>query len=171
MGVPRHPLLASWGRDAREMQLVLGGSGPGEVGEETAAPAAPHCCSESRRTSGSTALRSTGASGLSCDADDDSIRVHSCHGRGRQVEVLRDAVLHLLEDDPTLEPRDIIVLCPDIENFAPLIQATFGTRDLNDRVRRSSTGRSRSAWPTGRYARPTRSWASSPRSSTLPRLG
>src|SRR6185437_7121264 len=58
--------------------------------------------------------------------DDDSVRVHSCHGRGRQVEVLRDAVLHLLADDPTLEPRDIIVMCPDIETFAPLIQATFG---------------------------------------------
>src|SRR6202044_4191548 len=52
---------------------------------------------------------------------------HSCHGRGRQVEVLRDAVLHLLEDDPTLEPRDVIVMCPDIETFAPLIQATFGS--------------------------------------------
>ncbi len=62
--------------------------------------------------------------------DDDSIRVHSCHGRGRQVEVLRDAVLHLLEDDPSLEPRDIIVMCPDIETFAPLIQATFGGRGL-----------------------------------------
>ncbi len=40
--------------------------------------------------------------------------------------MLRDAILHLLADDPTLEPRDIIVMCPDIENFAPLIQATFG---------------------------------------------
>ena len=62
--------------------------------------------------------------------EDASIRVHSCHGRGRQVEVLRDAILHLLEADPTLEPRDIIVMCPDIENFAPLIQATFGGHDL-----------------------------------------
>ena len=65
-------------------------------------------------------------------ADDDSIRVHSCHGRGRQVEVLRDAILHLLEEDPTLEPRDIIVMCPDIEAFAPLIQATFGGHDESD---------------------------------------
>ncbi len=66
------------------------------------------------------------------EPEDESIRVHSCHGRGRQVEVLRDAILHLLEDDPTLEPRDIIVMCPDIENFAPLIQATFGGHDLNN---------------------------------------
>ena len=62
-------------------------------------------------------------------ADDDSIRVHSCHGRSRQVEVLRDAILHLLEENPELEARDIIVMCPDIEHFAPLIQATFGAHD------------------------------------------
>ena len=59
--------------------------------------------------------------------DDRSVQIHACHGRARQVEVLRDAVLHLLEDDPTLEPRDVIVMCPDIETFAPLIQATFGS--------------------------------------------
>ncbi|MGH2910540.1 MAG: exodeoxyribonuclease V subunit gamma, partial [Solirubrobacteraceae bacterium] len=52
--------------------------------------------------------------------------VHSCHGRARQVEVLRDAILHALASDVTLEPRDVIVMCPDIETFAPLIQATFG---------------------------------------------
>src|SRR5581483_6618034 len=40
---------------------------------------------------------------------------------------LRDAVLHLLAEDDTLEPRDVIVMCPDIETFAPLIQATFGS--------------------------------------------
>ena len=60
------------------------------------------------------------------DAADRSVQVHACHGRARQVEVLRDAVLHLLAADPTLEPRDVIVMCPDIETFAPLIQATFG---------------------------------------------
>src|SRR6201999_4261699 len=59
-------------------------------------------------------------------AADPSLQIHACHGAHRQVEVLRDAVLHALEDDPTLEPRDVIVMCPDIETFAPLIQATFG---------------------------------------------
>ena len=100
------------------------------------------------------------------DADDDSIRVHSCHGRGRQVEVLRDAILHLLDADPSLEPRDIIVMCPDIENFAPLIQATFGSHDLNDGDPLTPRAPSRSAWPTARCARPIRSWASWPRSSS-----
>ena len=58
---------------------------------------------------------------------DPSLQIHACHGAHRQVEVLRDAILHALQDDPTLEPRDVIVMCPDIETFAPLIQATFGT--------------------------------------------
>ena len=31
---------------------------------------------------------------------DRSIQVHSCHGRARQVEVLRDAILHLLAERP-----------------------------------------------------------------------
>ena len=63
-------------------------------------------------------------------ADDRSVQVHACHGRARQVEVLRDAILHLLAEDPSLEPRDVIVMCPDIEAFAPLIQATFGAGEV-----------------------------------------
>ena len=35
-----------------------------------------------------------------------------------------------MEEDATLEPRDVIVMCPDIEVFAPLIQATFGAGDI-----------------------------------------
>ena len=60
-------------------------------------------------------------------ADDDrSLQVHACHGAARQVDVLREVLVGLLEDDPTLEPRDILVMCPDIETFAPLISAGFG---------------------------------------------
>lgn len=57
---------------------------------------------------------------------DDSVQVHACHGRSRQVEVLREVVVGLLADDPTLEPRDVIVMCPDVEAFAPLVEAAFG---------------------------------------------
>ena len=66
------------------------------------------------------------------DPNDRSIQIHACHGRARQVEVLRDAILHLLEEDDTLQPRDVIVMCPDIETFAPLIQATFGAAEAVD---------------------------------------
>ncbi len=49
-----------------------------------------------------------------------------------------------------MEPRDIIVMCPDIENFAPLIQATFGGQELDGVGGGSPTARSRSGWPTAR---------------------
>lgn len=65
-------------------------------------------------------------------ADDDSIGVHAAHGPDRQVEVLRELLLGLLESDPTLEPRDIVVMCPDIEKFAPLISAAFGAQADDD---------------------------------------
>ena len=60
------------------------------------------------------------------DVDDRSVQVHACHGPARQVEVLREVLLGLLADDPTLEPRDILVMCPDIEAYAPLVEAAFG---------------------------------------------
>ncbi len=40
--------------------------------------------------------------------------------------MLREVLVGLLQDDPTLEPRDILVMCPDIETYAPLISAGFG---------------------------------------------
>ena len=58
--------------------------------------------------------------------DDQSVQFHACHGPDRQVEVLREVLVGLLADDASLEPRDIVVMCPDIENFAPLIAASFG---------------------------------------------
>jgi exodeoxyribonuclease V gamma subunit len=132
--LPANRLLASWGRDARELQLVLA---------DTSADAAAdhhHPCGRSRDS----LLRRIQADvqadapppgaplpgeedvRASLDPGDRSLRVHACHGRARQVEVLRDALLHLLREDDDLEPRDIIVMCPDIETFAPLIHATFG---------------------------------------------
>ncbi len=58
-------------------------------------------------------------------ARDASLQVHACHGPTRQVEVLRDVLLGLLEDDPTLQPRDILVLAPEMESWAPLVAAVF----------------------------------------------
>ncbi len=132
-GLAQNRLLASWGRDARELQLMLGGDlrsvdddhrGPGiesrtllhriqdDVRSDRAAPGAP--------------LPGRPDARPLLEPDDRSIEVHSCHGRARQVEVIRDAILHALAQDESLEPRDVIVMCPDIETFAPLIQATFG---------------------------------------------
>jgi exodeoxyribonuclease V gamma subunit len=61
--------------------------------------------------------------------DDDSIQIHSCHGPMREIEVLHDQFLHLFEKDPDLKPRDILVMTPRIETYAPYIQAVFDTPD------------------------------------------
>ncbi len=155
--LPANPLLTSWGRDAREMQLVLCAGRAGRAGEDDESEAAlvDHHhpidgADPSRGRSGdgqaATLLQLIQADvrgdrpppGLPLagrddravlDPGDTSLAVHACHGRGRQVEVVRDAILHLLAADPTLEPRDIVVMCPDIEAFAPLIHATFGAAE------------------------------------------
>lgn len=120
-------LLASWGRDARELQLVLARR-PDAVrhhrhgGERPAGTLLARLQEDVRRNRPAPPARRRPL----LDPGDRSVQVHACHGRARQVEVLRDAVLHLLDEDPTLEPRDIVVMCPDVEAFAPLIHATFG---------------------------------------------
>jgi exodeoxyribonuclease V gamma subunit len=60
------------------------------------------------------------------DPADSSIRIHLSHGLDRQVEVLRDAIADAFQADPTLEPRDVLVVTPDQEAAAPLLAAGFG---------------------------------------------
>lgn len=57
---------------------------------------------------------------------DKSIRVHSCHSPTREVEVLRDEIRDALENDDLLRPEDIVVLCPDLETYAPIVDSVFG---------------------------------------------
>ena len=63
---------------------------------------------------------------------DRSLRFHVCHSPQREVEVLQDQLLAAFNDDPTLKPRDVIVMVPDIEVFAPSIQAVFGRLGRDD---------------------------------------
>ncbi|PZR81401.1 MAG: exodeoxyribonuclease V subunit gamma, partial [Candidatus Aeolococcus gillhamiae] len=127
-----NPLLASWGRDAREMQLVLsaGGAVAGEsIGDRNHPDTLLGRIQADIRANQdppATAFPTSREARPVLAETDRSLQVHSCHGQARQVEVLRDAILHLLAGDPTLEPRDVIVMCPDIDAFAPLIHATFG---------------------------------------------
>ena len=57
---------------------------------------------------------------------DASLRVHACHTRLRELEVLKNALLRCLADDPTLQHRDIVVMAPDIGAYAPYLAAVFG---------------------------------------------
>ena len=134
-----HPLLASLGRDSRELRrtldpLVVEVRGAPAPSLETPADGQGHdqnllgwLQSDLRANAAPTAGE---RAGRRLAADDRSVQVHACHGPARQVDVLREVLVGLLEDDPTLEPRDILVMCPDIETFAPLISAGFGLADV-----------------------------------------
>ncbi len=130
-----HPLLASLGRDTRELRRTLhavpaapvvggtaattGTGGPptllGRLQQDLRANRAPDAGERGERRH---------------DPTDRSVQVHACHGPARQVDVLREVLVGLLDDDPTLEPRDILVMCPDIETYAPLISAGFGLGEV-----------------------------------------
>jgi exodeoxyribonuclease V gamma subunit len=64
--------------------------------------------------------------------DDDSIRFHIAHSAQREVEVLHDQLLAAFNADPSLRPRDVIVMVPDIDAYAPHIQAVFGLTESFD---------------------------------------
>lgn len=60
--------------------------------------------------------------------DDRSLQIHSCHGPLREMEILYDNLLAMFDELPELEPRQILVMIPDIESYAPYISAVFGNR-------------------------------------------
>ena len=63
------------------------------------------------------------ASSTTADA---SLRVHLCHTRLRELEVLKDALLEFLARDPELQPREIVVMAPNIADYAPSLPTLFG---------------------------------------------
>ena len=63
---------------------------------------------------------------------DRSLRFHMAHGPQREVEILHDELLDRFRREPDLRPRDIIVMVPDVETYAPHVQAVFGQMDPAD---------------------------------------
>lgn len=63
---------------------------------------------------------------------DGSIRFHIAHSAQREVEILHDQLLAQFSADPSLRPRDIIVMVPDIDSYTPSIRAVFGQLDRTD---------------------------------------
>lgn len=61
-----------------------------------------------------------------------SIQIHSCHSKMREVEVLHNYLLAMFEQDSSLSPKDIIVMSPDIDSYAPYINAVFSRFQRSD---------------------------------------
>ncbi|MDG4663853.1 exodeoxyribonuclease V subunit gamma [Mycobacterium sp. 236(2023)] len=125
-----HPLLATLGRDLRELQRGL----PPSVVTDECLGTADRPATLLGWLQSDIAANVARPQGRSHTKADRSVQVHSCHGPARQIDVLREVLLGLLADDPSLEPRDILVMCPDIETYAPLIVAGFGLGDVVEGV-------------------------------------
>jgi exodeoxyribonuclease V gamma subunit len=130
---PRPPadpsLPALWvalGRPSRDLQLVVGSADPIPL---EAAPRWEDPGSDSMlHVLQSDLLRGRRRSheAVPVAPEDRSVEVHACHGLFRQVEVLRDVLVRLLDADPTLEPRHVVVMTPDVDRYGPIVEAVFG---------------------------------------------
>ncbi|MDR6841748.1 exodeoxyribonuclease V subunit gamma [Pseudoxanthomonas sacheonensis] len=135
-----NPLLQAWGAAGRDFIGVLGSYEVVHPSGEIAAYADPEQRRDDRpdrdsllqrlqrdllhrRPPPSTPWRDA------VDVHDPSLQVHASPTRLREVQVLHDQLRGLLEDtryDPPLQPREIAVLAPDIDPYAPHIEAVFG---------------------------------------------
>lgn len=70
------------------------------------------------------------------ELNDNSISVTRAHSALREVQALHDWLLHRFNDDPTLTPKDVVVMCPNVEDYAPFVEAVFARRfdDLSEAV-------------------------------------
>ena len=48
----------------------------------------------------------------------------------REVEILYDNILNMFEENSDLTPKDIVVMAPDIEKYAPYIKAVFDNNSI-----------------------------------------
>jgi len=139
-----HPLLASWGRQGRDFVRQLDVFDDAERSRQQFDLARIDLFDETiddeqtpllkqvqNRIRDLTPLSEHEAPPI---ADEDrSIVFHSAHSRVRELEILHDQLLDLLADPgKSLNPRDIIVMVPDIEQMAPFIRAVFGLYKPND---------------------------------------
>ncbi len=56
---------------------------------------------------------------------DRSLLLHSCHSPLREAEVLKDQLLDAFDQLPDLEPQDVVVMVPDLDRYAPYLQAVL----------------------------------------------
>ncbi|MCC7097362.1 MAG: exodeoxyribonuclease V subunit gamma [Thermomonas sp.] len=142
-GPDENPLLRDWGAAGRDFVALLEGY---EVvhpsldikAHPDPAPADPQQpCSLLRQMQSDLLHRRAPpvqAQRAAVDRSDCSLQFHACHTRLRELQVLHDRLRVLLDPtlpegrsfDPPLQPREIAVLAPDIDLYAPYLDAVFG---------------------------------------------
>ena len=115
-----HPLLVSLGQQGREFQEMLLEFTQFDFEPESFETIAkPNNLQQLQND-----ILNNAVSGLVLEKDS-SFSLHACHSRKREVEILRNQLLQALENDTTLELRDIAVMAPDIQLYEPFISAVF----------------------------------------------
>lgn len=134
-----HPLLAAWGRQSRDFIRLLDEFDDAEQARARFNLARIDLFDEGE-PAGGTLLQQVqrhirellpidSHPRQASPADDRSIVFHIAHSPVRELEVLHDQLLELLATpttDQLLRPRDVVVMVPDINRFAPAIRAVFG---------------------------------------------
>lgn len=133
-----NPLLASWGILGRDFLNLLLKSFENDLGgdELTELPKMTNptllSCLQNDILQ-STPLKASSLQKLKEPLNDNSILINSCYSRMREIEVLRDYILDLLESGD-MGISDIVVMAPDIDEYIPYIQGVFNrlTTDSNE---------------------------------------
>lgn len=134
-GSARNELVAVWGRLARDLQTLLAEKLSAEAGRRTHGAASGTCLEEVQQDilSGRSATEARTATADSTSTPpigpDETLQIHVCHSRTREVEVLHDRLLGLFDDHKDIQPADVLVLTPDLDAYAPVVQAVFGAAD------------------------------------------
>ena len=88
-------------------------------------------------------LRDLASASIVLGDNDRSVEVHVCHSLSREIEVLHARLLGLFAVDDAPAPHDVLVVTPDIDAAAPLIDAIFGTAPRALQIPYTVTGRAR----------------------------
>ncbi|OWY39015.1 exodeoxyribonuclease V subunit gamma [Xenophilus sp. AP218F] len=122
-----HPLLASLGKQGRDFFELIAEDAELDARPLFDAPGGDSLLSRLQRDI--LQLNDPAEQVRPLAAADDSVQLHACHGPMRELEVLKDRLLAMFAADPGLSPADVAVLTPDINSYAPCIDAVFAARD------------------------------------------
>ncbi|MEY4906288.1 MAG: exodeoxyribonuclease subunit gamma [Pseudomonadota bacterium] len=145
-----HPLLAAWGRQGRDFIRLLDAFDDAETSRQRFQIPRIDLFDDGDGDTLLAQVQGAIRDGLPMDElvarvrpgqdtaplpdTDRSIVFHVAHSAMREVEVLHDQLLHLLAHpgNTPLAPRDIVVMVPDIEPYAPILHAVFGQHPQHD---------------------------------------
>ena len=133
-------LLAAWGKQT-QAHIDLLFTGESEIEETGSAFVASDQPTLLGRIQDAILRLEELAPGSMALADGDrSLEVHVCHSLTRELEVLQDQLLALFAGPKPPKPSEILVVTPNLDDAAPLIDAVFGTAPPRRHIPYAITG-------------------------------